>query len=279
MQATKPIESFSYLIDAIVGDLESASKIRIECLAMADPDFKSQKNIKIISVNGTGSASQFFHYMEHLRAGTMNNIRETLPQIAPADMEAFIDQVLRRVRKIGLSVMMTKTTGASGEWGETAQWATRSLSCRYQGRITAEPEIVREAIALTTRHAHIYYLVLKKLEDRINSCAGATLNIMVTSTGMPGTRPVKKFRLNCSVAFFCAMLRVLCDRNIVENPNVSELCRRIAAACCTSRQENLSPHSLRNCFDDPSAPALEELLAEVRIWEKYIMNFISRQGH
>jgi hypothetical protein len=184
---------------------------------------------------------------------------------------------MRRVRRISLSIEVIRLPGHPEQQNHTVQWSTRTLTCRHLGTSTFEPEIVEQALGQTRRHAYMFYLVTRRLEERINGCAGATLSIMVSSGDTPGSKPAQKFKLTCTVAFFCALLRVLCDRNLVENPNVSELCRRFAGACYTSRQENLSAHSLRNCFDDPSPEVLENLLQEALLVEKYIAAFISRQ--
>jgi uncharacterized protein YcgL (UPF0745 family) len=79
------------------------------------------------------------------------------------------------------------------------------------------------------------------------------------------------------VAFLGALLRVLCDRDIVEDPNVAELCRRMSHFLYTGRQENISPHSLRNSFDDPKPEVLVKLLEELKLCEKYTEKFIDRQ--
>ncbi len=74
------------------------------------------------------------------------------------------------------------------------------------------------------------------------------------------------------VPFRSVLLRVACDRELIERPNVSELCRRVAAAYCTDHQENLSAHSLRNNFDNPSPEALEQVEAELQRWLRYTPN-------
>ncbi len=271
------IESFPYLIDNILADLEAAARIRIDCQSVDKTNSTEGDILRVTAVNDMISACHFFHYMEHLRVEAMNKLRETLPQIATSDMEAFFDQMLRRVRKISHSVEVNRSSVPTDNHGMTVYWARRSLNCRYHYRNTQEPEVVRAALVNTRRHALTYYLVLKKLEDRIKCCAGAALGIQFTPLTFHGIKQGTKFKLTCSVAFLSAFLRILCDRNLVENPNVSELCRRIAAACCTSRQENLSPHSLRNCFDNPTPEVLENVREELRLCDKYIMNLIRRQ--
>ncbi len=269
--------SFPYLVDFVLRDLEEASRIRIECRQADEKNHGMTGNLLIVSVNGCASCTGFLHLMEHLRAQTTERLRENLAQVSPADLDAFFNLLLRRLRKILNTVVVIKYPWPAEREQQRAGWCVKMVDCRCVGDITSNKETIDEVVCLTRRYAKIYYLELKKLEERFNSLAGASLAIFFSSKGIPAGRPGQKFRLSCTVAFFCAMLRILCDRNIVENPNIAELCRRIAASCSTARHENLSPQSLRNCFDDPSPETLEELLAEVRIWEKYIIGFIGRQ--
>lgn len=102
----------------------------------------------------------------------------------------------------------------------------------------------------------------------------------ISPAGMAARLSVKqpdKIRLNCTVAFFSALMRVLCDRNLVDKPNVSDLCRKVSGTCSTTRQQNLSPRSIRNHFDDPSPDVLEALLNEFRMCGNYTANLIQRQ--
>jgi hypothetical protein len=152
----------------------------------------------------------------------------------------------------------------------------RSLVCKYNGSTSLDPEIISEVLQITRRYAWIYYLVLRRLEERINSCAGISLTSLVSSALQHKTNQAKKFRLGSTVDFYGAMLRVLCDRNLLEDPNVDELCRRMAGAVYTHRQDVLSPKSIRHCFDYPTPKALEKVLTETRLIEKYIIKFIER---
>ncbi|MEI6682443.1 MAG: hypothetical protein WCO44_07435 [Bacteroidota bacterium] len=269
--------SFPYLVDYLLGDLEEASRIRIECRRADNKNPAVSGNLVILSVNGCNTSSSFLHLMEHLRAQTMDMLRENLGQVSAGDTEAFFGLLQRRLRKIIHAVVVMKFPLHDENRQNRATWVMKMVNCRLEGEQTQDRVTMEEAVGLTRRHAWIYYLVLKKLEEWLNSLTGASLGIMVLSKGLFSGMPNRKFRLSCTVSFFCAMLRLLCDRNIFENPNISELCRSIAAGCSTSRQENLSPHSLRNHFDDPSPETLEELLAEVHIWEKYITGFLERQ--
>ena len=218
-------ESFPFFIDQVLGELEDASTIRIECNARDDRSRRICGNIKITSVNGAPSALYFMHYMEHLRAGVMERLRELLPRVGAGDMDSLLDDLLRRIRRAGRSAEVIRPTDSGDLAGLKAQWTIRFVRCRYKGRDTNNQEILREVAALTRRYALIYRCELRKLEDRITLCAATGFSVAHAMQNSGSIRPAAKLRLSCSVAFFCAMLRTICDRNIVENPNISELCR------------------------------------------------------
>ena len=74
------------------------------------------------------------------------------------------------------------------------------------------------------------------------------------------------------------MLRVLYDRNMFDKPNVAELCRQITRLVYTERQDNISPHSLRNSFESPDPKILLKVIQEFNLCVKYAEKFISRTG-
>lgn len=274
----KNVDSFPFLIDYILDDLEKASRIGID-LHIPDPENPEKQGIRIIviSVNGQCSAQRFHHYMKDLKAVTMNKFREILPQIAPADTETFFEQVQRRIRRILQTVNITYTNGKEASSIQDVCWSQKQIHCKCNGVDTESTLHRSQAICQTRRHTWIFYLVVKKLEDRINCAAGAHLFVTIPPSLFPRQESGSKFKLSCTVTFLGALLRVLCDRNIVENPNVADLCRRMSLFLYTGRQENISPHSLRNSFDDPKPEVLMKVLEELKICEKYTEKFIERQ--
>jgi len=273
----KSTDSFAFLADTILGELEKVSRVDIECTKVS-PDGHSgtSGNLRVKALNGQHSAGHYLHYLNHIRSETMTNLRETIPQITPDELEIFIDYLLRRIRMIIRTVQFNDISGTGGRRRPVPQWSARRVTLRCNGKTSHQPGIIDDALAGTRRHAWIFYLVVKKLEERVTSCAGAMLNIPASSPSKP-PKPFNRFRLNCTVAFVGALLRVLCDRNIIENPNIAELCRLTADSCCTARQNILSARGIRNCFDDPTPETLEKLLKEIKIWVTYIEKFIPRQ--
>jgi hypothetical protein len=97
------------------------------------------------------------------------------------------------------------------------------------------------------------------------------------SSGSNMQRSAPRFKFTRTVAFLGCFLRVLCDRNIIESPNVAELCRQMAGLFSTGRSDVLSAHCLRNYFDNPNPENLEKLLEELKICVRYTEKFIQRQ--
>jgi hypothetical protein len=80
----KTQESYPLLIDEIFGNLEEASRIEIDLDANLLNNHGQQIGSGIVkSINGQYSAQRYLHYMMDIKAGILDNIRETLPQIAP----------------------------------------------------------------------------------------------------------------------------------------------------------------------------------------------------
>jgi hypothetical protein len=269
-------DSFPYLIGNILGDLEVASQIRIDCTT-AEENNVSQlyAPIRVVAVNGMDSARQFMNLLRHLKAEALGQFREVIPHIAPADLDNFIDQALRRVRRITRSVTINGPGGEETFIGQDACWSILQLICFLEDVEADDPLIYLEAMVQTRRQAWIYHLELKRLEERISCLAGGTI-VMPFMNSME-QEAKSKIRLNCSVAFLGALLRVACDRNLIECANVAELCRWASENFSTVRQENLSPRSLRKHFDNPLPKALEQVMQEIHVWERYIPKFIEQQ--
>jgi hypothetical protein len=274
----KSVDSFPFLIDYILEDLEKASRIEID-LHIPDPENseKQDNGIIVISVNGQVSAQRYFHYMKDSKAVAMNKLREILPQITPTDTEIFFEQVQRRIKRILQSIIIMNENGKKASSIQDVCWSQKQIHCKCNGVDTESTLHRSQAIRQTRRNAWIFYLVVKKLEDRIHCAAGAHLFVTIPLSLIPRQETGSKFKISCTVTFLGALLRILCDRNIVENPNVADLCRRISLSLYTGRQENISPHSLRNAFDDPKPEVLMKVLEELKICEKYTEKFIDRQ--
>ncbi|MDP1623832.1 MAG: hypothetical protein Q8M08_16010 [Bacteroidales bacterium] len=137
--------------------------------------------------------------------------------------------------------MLVTGFGSSEERNrQSVNWSPRKLHCFVGGTESYEPGVIGEAMVQTRRQAWLYYAELKRLEERISYLAGYAICFSGTSRPEKNARPEGKIRLTCTVAFFCAMIRVAYDRNLIEVPNVSGFCRQISENFCTARQKNLS---------------------------------------
>lgn len=256
--------------------MEEASHVEIDCATVSSNETNAGCDLQIKSVNGQRTASHYLHQMKHQRAEAMEKLREAIAQIGSGDLEAFIDYILRQIRRITATVSVPGNIRPGEPGSDLLQWTLRRVTCRCNGIITNDPRIVQQVIVLTRRHAYIFLLVMKKLEERISLSAIATLNLSVATASQP-QKPLYRFRLTCSWNFMGALLRVMSDRNFVENLNVSELCRRMTNSFCTTRKDSMSARALRKGFDNPTPQILEQLLEELKICVKYVEKFIQRQ--
>jgi hypothetical protein len=271
-------DSFPYLIDTIFGDLEMISQFRIDCQAAEENTTKvTFAAIRVAAVNGMDSPRQFMNLLKHLKSEVMSRFREVVPQISPADLDCFIDMALRRVRRIIRSVVVNGVGTEDGILDQPTCWSVLQLQCYLDDVESDDPLCYLEAMVQTRRQAMIYYLELKRLEERIGLFAGNTIFLPGNNLAKQTAFPEKKFRLTCTVPFFSALLRIAYDLNLIEGSNVAELCRWASENFSTVRQDNLSPHSLRNHFDNPSSETLENLTREMETWQKYLAKFVQRQ--
>ena len=101
-------------------------------------------------------------------------------------------------------------------------------------------------------------------------------DICVGGTPQPTAAPrVKKLRLRVSVSLSAAFLRILYDDNLFEIPNKSEFCRIFAAFISTTQQNEVSPLSLRNHFNNPSPECLAFIDAKLSDWRNYIRKLMA----
>jgi hypothetical protein len=264
------IGSFPYLIDDVLGELEMAAQIRIDCIAVSETDLTpNDMRVMVVAVNGMEKAWQYLHLIEHLKTKALARFREVIPQIDPGDLDTFIDQALRRIRRMACSVIIIEYDTCEKVSHRETYWSFGQMQCFLEDVESYDPLVYLDAMGQTSRYAWIYYLEMKRLEERIGSFAGAMLTLPVKSPAEEKNITGQKIMLNCTVGFLGALVRVACDRGLIDRPNVSGLCRWIAENFSTIRQENLSPRSIRNHFDDPSPEMLEKVEMELQVWQKY----------
>ncbi len=271
-------DSFPYLIDYVLGELELASEIRIDCKKVEENSIPAIfASIRVVAINGMDSSCLYLQQLRQLKDQALCRFREVIPLIALADIDAFIDLALRRVRQITRSVIVVEFKGQMIGIGNDASFSIEQIQCFLEDDLSYDSLVYAEAMYQTRRQAWIYYLVLKRLSERIRCFTGGTIVMPVMSPVKLQANPDKKIRVNATVAFVGAFLRVACDRGLIEVSNVSELCRWASENFCTQRQENLSPHSIRNHFDNPAPEPLKEVMQEIEIWDKYLAKFIQQQ--
>ena len=267
----KTINSFCNLIDELFGDLEEASWIAVELdpRILTNPEKMDDARI-VKSVNSQTSARHYLDFMKRISSEALENLIEILHDIAPAEMDSFFELLKRRCRQFLRTVTVTKTLGTEVSMVKNVTWAPEYVFFMCNGEEIDLSLAGCKGVLQTRRHALIYFLIMKNLDDRVSAIADSAFMLNFSQKPTPAREIHIKFRLSCTVAFLGGLLRVICDRNIIENPNVAELCRRIAPSFYTERQENISPKSLRNSYDDPNSEILTQILQELKLWIRYI---------
>jgi hypothetical protein len=272
------INSFPHLIDNIIGELEMVSQVRIDCLSTEEKSSSSSDvALRVTAVNGMETSWEYMNLLRDIKTEVLGRYREVIPYVPPRQLDSFIDMSLRRMRQLKRSVVVTAyEVKGKGPYID-ACWAFDVMQCFLDDVESDDYRVYLEAMQQTRRQAWIFHLELKRLEDRISCFAGAIIDPAVHSSCGHSFQPVQKIRLNCTVPFLGALIRVACDRNLIERPNVAELCRHLSVNYATVRQENISAHSLRNHMDNPNPNVLEEVKQEIQIWERYLSKFILQQ--
>jgi hypothetical protein len=74
---------------------------------------------------------------------------------------------------------------------------------------------------------------------------------------------IKKLETNLSVPQLALLFRILKEINIIQNENITEMCKTIAGTYATLKKSEISAGSLKNHFDTPEEKALDFWLAKV----------------
>jgi hypothetical protein len=263
-------ESFPYLLDEIFAGLASHFPPEIR--------FSQETNgqIRIVAVCGKEDAGQLLNLMKHRKAELLEKMAAAISAISLSDLDIFMDQAKRRMRRI-MACFTQQSSGIDNDEKVSGMtWNPNRLRCKCDETPEADPRIVAEVISLTRRHAKVAYLLMTELDKRLNFYAGASIQIIHSTEKGPDITPKTRFRLNCTVSFLGTLFMVLIERNIIENPNITDLSRRIAALFCTPRQETISPSSLRNAVNCPDPQALEQLLNELQFMIRYVERTLER---
>jgi hypothetical protein len=207
----------------------------------------------------------------------MHKLRQVVLQVAPAETEAFFDLLKRRSRQYLRTVTITTIIEKETSFIEDVSWTPEYVFFLCNGQEIALTIAGYQGMRQTRRHAWIYYLIMKKLDERINNMADASFILSMLQPSLPQKTIHSKFRLSCTVAYLGALLRVLSDKKIIEIPNISSFCRLISPFLSTERQEKISPESLRNYIDHPTPEVLTILNEEFKNYQRYTEKFIHRQ--
>lgn len=114
----------------------------------------------------------------------------------------------------------------------------------------------------------IWQKALSDLEEKLHTF----LCILLMSSLGQSQASVSEGRIafppGTTVAYLAAHTRVAYECGMFLNQNKTELCRQVAAVCCTPYQQIISPNSFKNFFIDPSEEVLSLVERDLEVKSK-----------
>ena len=262
--------SFPYLADDLFRPVRSFQLIRAEG---PEPFLGEQPIepglIRIAELGGQDSPLQLEHYLNYLQAGWLVQLQEILTQVQLNDRPQFADLLDRKFRRAALLLL-------PGQPQQPA-WNPSRMQVIYNGKEVQDPMLTASVCQAARRYAVVYAALLNRIRGNLRTVVFSAVFGGVAATAVPPAKRSGRLLFNGSVKHLGAFFRVLVDREIIKTPVIAELTRSIAGLFSTPRQEEISPKSLRNAFEDPSPEVLEQVLSECRLFERYLERLIERQ--
>ena len=107
--------------------------------------------------------------------------------------------------------------------------------------------------------ATIWQNVLRDLETKLQTFLCIVQMTPSTGTQRSETDDKIEFPPGTTVAYIAAQTRVGFESGMFRNKNKTELCRQVAAVCCTPNQPVISQNSFKNLFIDPPLEVLNQV--------------------
>lgn len=262
--------SFPYLADELLRPVRSFQLIRAEGPERFAGEAPVQSGqIRIAELGGQPSPLQFEHYLNHLQAEWLAQLTEILAQVPLNERPPFADLLDRKFRRAALVLLPGQP--------QHPAWNPRRMEVIYNGRPVRDPGLAASVCLAARRFAVVYAALLSRIQNNLRTVVLSAGFGGVAAAAVPPAKKPGRFLFNGSVKHLGAFFRVLVDRDIIKNPVIAELTRTIASLFSTPRQEEISPKSLRNAFEDPSPDVLQQMLVECRLVERYLEKLIDRQ--
>ena len=138
--------------------------------------------------------------------------------------------------------------------------------CFFYKQVSARIlEVTVLSKTLPDEYARVYLQVIKELEDWARVIIPASSVINQSGVQSRTVEDLSKIEFGCSVTYLAALMQMLHLRKILVIENVAEFSRQVKAYFRTPGQPDMSAHSFRNAFDNPSIEVLEKLLEDQRL--------------
>ena len=297
----KNLDSIPHMLNGIFRELNNATNVTVtlhEALGMSheasgtrqeaqgnrneissDPTSSIQHpGSRIQTVNGCNTPTEFYYQIYSLCSEVRLSIVDSLSELLETEKAVMLIEAFNRVnilkQKISNIIVPSDLSCEAGavyvQLKGFTQLTILSVPDQLPSPSATDPSLLyqlnpfadqmKQAL-LTLSHQLLDLAIL--LEHHKDICIGGT--------PQPAPLPVvKKLRLKVSVSLSGAFARILYDTAIFDIRNKSELCRTFAALISTTQQEEVSPLSLRNHFNNPSHECLVYIDAKLSEWRSCI---------
>lgn len=289
----KNLDSIPHILNGIFRDLDNttnvtatlhpASGMRHEasgiqhhchCEEMSDAATASD----ILEVNGCNTPTEFYYQINSLCSEVRLSIVDSLSGMEETEKAVMLIEAFNRVgilkQKISSIIVPSDPSCEGGVIYVQLKGFTHLTLFAGPDQIPSlsatNPYLLFRLNPFADQMKRALYILSHQLID-LATLLEHHRDICVGGTSQPAPAPmVKKLRLRASVSLSAAFLRILYDDNLFEIPNKSEFCRIFAAFISTTQQEEVSPLSLRNHFNNPSHECLAFIDAKLTDWRSQI---------
>jgi|GEM_PF-5732671 len=228
----------------------------------------------IQTVNGCQSPEQFYHMLFSLCATARCTIAETLRGLEPTEKATLLLEAFHRTNSMKDRVTSMILPSKPGD---------PNYPCLLYLQAFTHITLIPSHTSTPILQMHPFACQLKKalsiLSHQLISMAilhEHHRDICVGGTPQPSQPPpFKKLPIRASVPYSAVLARIFFDNGLFAIKNKSEFCRIFASLISTNQQEEVSPLSLRNHFNNPPPEILALIDARLSEWRSYIRKLMA----
>lgn len=263
----KTMGSFQYELNEMFGEINQASSIVIGFNAgKPGKPLTDQNAIRLVSVNGFKSFSEFAAAIAHIRDHLTVKIIEFSGKLDLRDKRALLLQAIgcgRRLTCFTLPVSQSESACHPRRL-RAMIFKAPSFTCNGNGAVPGD-ETREFLLKLTRRHAWFWQM---HAEDLVQELCCFLYQVefwpALSTAGNTTTSIHEKIPVNGNVSALAALSRLFFEHKAIALDNKSKFCRLVADMFCTPKQPQISAKSLKNHFDSPTPETIDFICAELR---------------